>query len=60
MPFVLLCIKLSSVPSSDVLVHNQFVKHVNDSALCRKLKHLVCQMPGLSMLQVWADAIWWE
>ncbi|KAL6490489.1 hypothetical protein MHYP_G00008340 [Metynnis hypsauchen] len=48
------------VPNSDVLVRDQFVEHVNDSALCRELKRLVRLTPTLSMLQVRTEAIRWE
>ncbi|KAL7870657.1 hypothetical protein SRHO_G00081540 [Serrasalmus rhombeus] len=48
------------VLNSDVLVRDQFVEHVLDSTLRRELKRLVRQTPGLSMLQVRAEAIQWE
>ncbi|KAL6485921.1 hypothetical protein MHYP_G00053130 [Metynnis hypsauchen] len=48
------------VPNADVLVREQFVEHVNDSALCRELKRLVRSTPTLSMLQVRTEAIRWE
>ncbi|KAL7841777.1 hypothetical protein SRHO_G00254680 [Serrasalmus rhombeus] len=48
------------VLNSDVLVRDQFVEHVLDSTLRRELKRLVRQTPGLSMLQVRAEAIRWE
>ncbi|KAL7878193.1 hypothetical protein SRHO_G00048360 [Serrasalmus rhombeus] len=48
------------VPNADVLVQDQFVEHVNDSALCRELKRLVRSTPTLSMLQVRTEAIRWE
>ncbi|KAL7879398.1 hypothetical protein SRHO_G00016520 [Serrasalmus rhombeus] len=48
------------VLNSDVLVRDQFVEHVLDSTHRRELKRLVRQTPGLSMLQVRAEAIRWE
>ncbi|XP_076848812.1 uncharacterized protein LOC143496528 [Brachyhypopomus gauderio] len=48
------------VPNADVLVRDQFVENVNDSALRRELKQLVRQTPELSMLQIRAAAIRWE
>lgn len=44
------CCKFSlSVFNSDLLVHDQFVEHVNNSDLCQELKGLVHKDPGLTL-----------
>lgn len=47
-------------PNADVLVRDQFIENVLDTALRRELKQLVRQTPMLSMLQVRAAALCWE
>lgn len=39
----------SRVFNSDLLVHDQFVEHVNNSDLCLELKGLVHKDPGLTL-----------
>lgn len=49
-----------AVPQPGVLLRDQFIEHVMDSALRHELKRLVRQTPGLSMLKVQAATIRWE
>ncbi|XP_031437692.1 uncharacterized protein LOC116223806 [Clupea harengus] len=49
-----------AVPNPDVLLRDTFVEHLLDFELRRELKRLVRQTPGLSMLEVRAEAVQWE
>lgn len=48
------------VPNSEALLRDQFVEHVLDNALRRELKQLVRRQPGLTLLEIRAEAICWE
>lgn len=41
-------------------MRDQFVEHVLNTSLRRELKQLVCRQPGLALLEVRAEATWWE
>lgn len=44
----------------EVLLRDQFVEHVLDSALCRKLKQLVHSQPAATLLDVYGKGMRWE
>ena len=50
----------NGMPNSDVLLRDQFIEYVNDSALRRELKQLVRRHPICTLLDVRAEAIRWE
>ncbi|XP_076120764.1 uncharacterized protein LOC143119316 [Alosa pseudoharengus] len=50
----------SGVPNADVLLRDQFVEHVLDSALRRELKQLIRRQPLATLLDVRREAIRWE
>lgn len=48
------------MPNSEILLRDQFVEYVLDSALHRELKQFVRQRPGVMLLDVRGEAIRWE
>jgi len=50
----------NGMPNSEVLLRDQFVEYVLDSALRRELKQLVRQNPRATLLDVRGEAIRWE
>lgn len=46
--------------NADILLHDQFVEHVLDSALHRELKRYVRGHPAATLLEVRGEAIRWE
>lgn len=44
----------------EVLLCDQFVEHVLDSALCRELKRLVLRQPAATLLDVYGNGMHWE
>lgn len=48
------------MPSSEVLLRDQFVEHVMDSSLRRELKQLVRGQPTATLLELRSEAIRWE
>ena len=50
----------SGVPNAEVLLRDQFVEHVLDSALRRELKQLIRRQPLAALLEVRREAIRWE
>lgn len=48
------------MPNSHVLLRDQFVEHVFDSALRRELKQLIRQQPTLTLLEIRSEALRWE
>lgn len=48
------------IPNAEILVRDQFVEHVADSALRRELKQLVRRQPTATLLEVRGEAIRWE
>ena len=48
------------VPNSEFLLRDHFVKHVNNSDLCRELKRLVRSDPDRTLLDIRSEAIRWE
>lgn len=48
------------MPNAAVLLRDHFIEHVNNSDLCRELKRLVRNNPGLTLLDVRAEGIRWE
>ncbi len=46
--------------NAEILLRDQFVEHVVDSALRRELKQLVRRQPGATLLEVRREAIRWE
>lgn len=48
------------MPNSHVLLRDQFVEHVFDSALRRELKQLIRRQPTLTLLEVRSEALRWE
>lgn len=49
-----------AMPNFQVLLRDQFIEHVNDSALRRELKQLVRGQPTLTLLDVRGEALRWE
>ena len=48
------------VPNAEVLLRDQFIEHVLDSALRRELKRFVRGKPTATLLQARAEALRWE
>lgn len=48
------------VPNAAVLLRDQFIEHVLDSALRRDLKRFIREKPAASLLDVRAEALRWE
>lgn len=48
------------LPNAEILLRDQFVEHVLDSALRRELKQLVRRQPASTLLDIRSDAIRWE
>lgn len=48
------------LPNAEILLRDQFVEHVLDSALRRELKQLVRRQPAATLLDIRSDAIRWE
>lgn len=49
-----------AIPNSDIVVRDQFVEYVSDSALRRELKQLIRQKPTATLLDIRGEAIRWE
>lgn len=49
-----------AMPNSQVLLRDQFIEHVCDSALRRELKQLIRCQPTLTLLEVRGEALRWE
>ncbi|KAI7799663.1 hypothetical protein IRJ41_008650 [Triplophysa rosa] len=49
-----------AIPNCQVLLRDQFVEHVCDSALRRELKQLIRCQPTLTLLEVRSEALRWE
>lgn len=47
-------------PNAEILLRDQFVEHVTDSALRRELKQMVRRQPTATLLEVRSEAIRWE
>lgn len=50
----------NGMPNSEVLLRDQFVEYVSDSALRRELKQFVRRNSGVTLLDVRGEAIRWE
>ncbi|KAM9462880.1 uncharacterized protein Hap1MRO34_016753 [Clarias gariepinus] len=50
----------NAIPNSDIVLRDQFVEYVADSALRRELKQLVRRQPAITLLEVRGEAIRWE
>ena len=48
------------VLNAEVMLRDQFVKHVYDGSLCRELKQLVWRQPTVTLLDVHSKALRWE
>lgn len=48
------------MPNAEVLLHDQFIEHVLDSALRRELKQYVRGTPTVTLLDLCSEAIRWE
>lgn len=49
-----------SLLNAEILLRDQFMEHVLDSALCRELKQLVRRQPAATLLDIRSDASRWE
>lgn len=49
-----------SMTNADILLRDQFVEHVLDSALRRELKQFIRRQPQATLLEVRGEAITWE
>lgn len=49
-----------SMTNADILLRDQFVEHVLDSALRRELKQFIRRQPQATLLEVRSEAITWE
>nr|XP_055046935.1 uncharacterized protein LOC129432507 [Misgurnus anguillicaudatus] len=50
----------NAIPNSEIVLRDQFVEYVADSALRRELKQLVRRQPASTLLEVRGEAIRWE